>query len=134
MVRPTTEAPVANTGPPLMTAMKLPEGTTFVEHVSHNAFPPWLGQGDQFPDPPLHVDVVCARAGTLTTPTNARAITAIRNREPTDFAMSLERSIFIKPPSFIAVGPRPSDLSAESGAKTPHSYCITYCTLTKTSD
>src|SRR5579863_9055634 len=86
-----------------MTALKLPLGVTFDEQVSHNAVPPCPGQGDQLPDPPLHVDVVCARAGSLTTPTNARAMTTIRNSKPTDFVMGLEQRISIQPPSFIAL-------------------------------
>src|SRR5579872_2246915 len=87
-----------------MTALKLPLGVTFEEHVSHNAVPPWLGQGDQPPDPPFHVDVVCARAGSLTSPAKARAMTAISNRDPTDFVVSLDESIFIPLLTFIAVG------------------------------
>jgi hypothetical protein len=87
-----------------MTALKLPLGVVFEEHVSHNAVPPWLGQGDQLPDPPLHVDVVCARAGSLTSPANARAITTIRNRKPTDLVTSLDESIFIPLLTFVAVG------------------------------
>src|SRR5271167_3470903 len=103
-----------------MTALKLPLGVTFDEHVSHNALPPSLGQGDQFPDPPLHVAVDCATAGWLTSPTNARAMTTIRNREPTDFVMSLDRSILRPPPSFIGCDrPKPSDLPTESAGPDP---------------
>src|SRR5580704_13628474 len=98
--------------------------------------PPWMGQGAQFPDPPLHVDVVCARAGTLISPTNARAMTmtTIRNCKPTDFVTRLAESTFIQPPSFIAVDAGLQTRLPRLEAQTPHSYCITYCTFTSTLD
>src|SRR5580704_18772147 len=134
MLRLTTEAPVAKTGPPLMTALKLPLGVTFVEHVSHNALPPSLGQGDQFPDPPLHVAVDCAKAGLLTSPPNARATTTIRNRKLTGLVTNSDERPFIHPPSFIAFGRGLQTCLPSLEARTPHSYCITYCTFRNTFD
>jgi hypothetical protein len=60
------EADVAMTGPPLMTASKLPLGQPRPLGGSGQVFQsalPLGGQSDQLPAPPLHVDVVCARSG-----------------------------------------------------------------------
>src|SRR5208282_5424561 len=65
-------------------------------HVSQSAFPPPFGQGAHSPLPPVHVEVVCARAGELSRATAAAVNSQSNNTRLSD--LSTDLGAFMEPP------------------------------------